>query len=248
MIRIFAIATAASLLTASSASAVGFLTQMSCASDYYAYCSQFKVGSKELRVCMRRAGPKLSKSCLNALIADGEVSKAEVERTKQEILAARNGAKQPPAAKQKSEEPKQKRTAIAKADDSPRKSEARPHGDKKREQENEPAQKAEKLTFNEQTFAALKERQPKFIEEAAAAEAPPPVPDPDKRARSADVKSSSAKNSEPEEEIHTPRHKKKAAKKSKGEKANGHKKAKTKVAAKRGKVRSASRNRRYAGE
>ena len=69
------------------------MTQINCASDYYAYCSQFQVGSKELRLCMRRVGPKLSKSCLNALIADGEVSKAEVEKKKQEIIAAKNPAK-----------------------------------------------------------------------------------------------------------------------------------------------------------
>ncbi|MBN9281238.1 MAG: hypothetical protein J0H37_03045, partial [Hyphomicrobium denitrificans] len=116
MTRTLALAAAALMLSVSSASAIGFLTQMSCASDYYAYCSQFQVGSKELRICMRRAGPKLSKSCLNALIADGEVSKSEVERTRQEILAAKNAGKQPPA-KQKAEEPKQKRTEIAKADD-----------------------------------------------------------------------------------------------------------------------------------
>lgn len=77
-----------------SAGAVGFATQLSCASDYYAYCSQHAVGSPGLRKCMRANGPRLSKSCINALIADGEVSKAEVERTKAKLIAEKNKAKQ----------------------------------------------------------------------------------------------------------------------------------------------------------
>lgn len=81
----------ASVLCASSAgaSAVGFKTQMSCAGDYYAYCSQYSVGSPEVRKCMRAAGPKLSKGCINALIADGEVSAQEVARQKEKIAAAK---------------------------------------------------------------------------------------------------------------------------------------------------------------
>ncbi len=69
--------------------AVGFKTQFNCAGDYYSYCSQFSVGTAELRKCMRDNGPRLSKACINALIEDGEVSRAEVERQKEKILAAR---------------------------------------------------------------------------------------------------------------------------------------------------------------
>lgn len=64
----------------SEASAVGMRTKMACVGDYLSYCSQHQVGSPALRQCMSAAGPKLSKSCVNALIADGEVSKSEVER------------------------------------------------------------------------------------------------------------------------------------------------------------------------
>ena len=78
--RIIAITALALLLGASKASAVGWKTQMNCASDYYAYCSQYQVGSQEVRQCMRRSGPKLSKACIEALIAEGEVSRAEVDR------------------------------------------------------------------------------------------------------------------------------------------------------------------------
>ncbi|AGK57652.1 hypothetical protein HYPDE_29888 [Hyphomicrobium denitrificans 1NES1] len=247
MTRTLLLATAAFLLSVSGASAVGFLTQMNCASDYYAYCSQFQVGSKELRVCMRRAGPKLSKSCLNALIADGEVSKAEVEKTKQEILAAKNPAKQSPPVKQKGEEQKQKRTAVAKADDAPQATDARSRKEKKPVRETEVSQKTEKLTLNEQTFAALKQRQPKFIEEAAAEEMPKPR-DPDKRARSSAAESASAKIDEPHAQHRTSAHKKKTAKKSKAETPSGHKKSKAKVAAKKEKSRNAKRSKRLAGE
>ena len=80
------------------AQAVGFRTQMSCASDYYAYCSQHAPGSPGVRKCMRAVGPKLSKACINALIADGEVSKAEVEAQKQKLAGAK--------AKPKAAEPK----------------------------------------------------------------------------------------------------------------------------------------------
>jgi hypothetical protein len=49
-------------------------------SDYFSYCSQHAVGSSALRRCMRNAGPRLSKRCVNALISAGEVSQREVSR------------------------------------------------------------------------------------------------------------------------------------------------------------------------
>lgn len=242
MMRTLALAATAFLLSASAASAIGFLTQMSCASDYYAYCSQFQVGSKELRLCMRRVGPKLSKSCLNALIADGEVSKAEVEKKRQEILAAKNPAKQHPPAKQKSEEPKQKRTAIAKADDESQSADV-PRSrtsDKKPSHKVETSATSEKLTLNEQTFAALKQRRPKFIEEAAAEEAPK-AQDPAKHIQASADDPIAAKSSKPHEQSHAKKHKRKTAQKSKAESSGSHKKAKTKLAAKKEKQTGATR-------
>jgi hypothetical protein len=134
----------------SSASAIGFMTQLNCANDYYAYCSEFTVGSKELRLCMRRAGPKLSKACLDALIADGEVSKQEVAKRKEEIAAAKSPKKQMPT-----EEPK-----VVEA------------------------QKQDSMALDGPTFAALKNREPRFIEEAEAVDAPteePKAQDPEKK-------------------------------------------------------------------
>lgn len=91
--------------SSAAAQAVGFRTQMSCASDYYAYCSQHAPGSAGVRKCMRAVGPKLSKACINALIADGEVSKAEVEAQKQKLAGAK--------AKPKQAEPKKEDVAAA---------------------------------------------------------------------------------------------------------------------------------------
>lgn len=65
---------------ASSANAVSLRVQMACAGDYFAYCSKYPSDGPQVRQCMRANGLKLSSSCVNALIAAGEVSKAEVER------------------------------------------------------------------------------------------------------------------------------------------------------------------------
>ncbi len=60
--------------------AFGTQVKLACASDYFSHCSQHSLGSPALRQCMRAAGPQLSKRCVNALIAEGEVSQAEVSR------------------------------------------------------------------------------------------------------------------------------------------------------------------------
>jgi hypothetical protein len=74
------IALALTVATAGQAAAVGARTKFACAGDYFAFCSMHAVGSSALRQCMRTNGPKLSKRCVNALIADGEVSADEVAR------------------------------------------------------------------------------------------------------------------------------------------------------------------------
>ncbi|HZT47226.1 MAG TPA: hypothetical protein VFA64_04580 [Hyphomicrobiaceae bacterium] len=71
---------AALVALATQAGAVSLRVQMACASDYYAYCSQHDPDGPGVRRCMRANGLKLSKSCVSALIAAGEVSKEEVAR------------------------------------------------------------------------------------------------------------------------------------------------------------------------
>jgi hypothetical protein len=73
----------------SQAGAVSLGVKFACASDYYSYCSQHPSGSVAVRQCMRAHGAQLSKRCVNALIAAGEVSKIEVE-TRRAAKAAKS--------------------------------------------------------------------------------------------------------------------------------------------------------------
>ena len=65
---------------ATDAGAVSLRVKLACSSDYYAHCSQYASDSPEVRQCMRAAGEKLSPRCIDALVAAGEVSEAEVSR------------------------------------------------------------------------------------------------------------------------------------------------------------------------
>jgi hypothetical protein len=78
---VIAAAVAVGTLAASSqAGAVSLAVKMACASDYYAHCSQFDPDSSATRQCMRKVGANLSKGCVSALVAAGEVNKTVVER------------------------------------------------------------------------------------------------------------------------------------------------------------------------
>lgn len=94
MITIAAVAFRATLivgaLTVASfqANAIGLRTKLACAGDYYKHCSQFSPSSPQTRQCMRRIGAGLSKGCVDALVADGEVSQAEVSRRRMQSQTA----------------------------------------------------------------------------------------------------------------------------------------------------------------
>jgi hypothetical protein len=75
-----AIALAAAIVPAGQAAAVSSQVRFACAGDYLTHCSSFAPESAETRRCMRAIGHKLSQGCINALVASGEVSKAEVAR------------------------------------------------------------------------------------------------------------------------------------------------------------------------
>jgi hypothetical protein len=66
--------------TAGDAFAVSLGVQLACATDYYAHCSAYSPDSPQVRSCMRAVGNGLSKRCIRALVAAGEVSAAEVAR------------------------------------------------------------------------------------------------------------------------------------------------------------------------
>lgn len=67
-------------ISAHEALAVNLRVQLACATDYYAYCSAHSPDSPQVRSCMRAVGSNLSKRCINALVAAGEVSATEVAR------------------------------------------------------------------------------------------------------------------------------------------------------------------------
>lgn len=71
----------------SEASAVSQAVKNACANDYMDHCATHRVDTDGLRQCMRKAGAKLSKVCINALVASGEVSKGEVVARKKALLA-----------------------------------------------------------------------------------------------------------------------------------------------------------------
>lgn len=56
--------------------------QRACVNDYKRYCGEYGIETSALRMCMSRAGKRLSKGCVNALVASGQVSRAEVKRRK----------------------------------------------------------------------------------------------------------------------------------------------------------------------
>jgi hypothetical protein len=66
--------------SAHQASAASLAVKMACASDYYAHCSQHDPDSPGVRKCMRAVGKNLSKGCIGALVAAGEVSKSVIEK------------------------------------------------------------------------------------------------------------------------------------------------------------------------
>jgi len=56
--------------------------QQACKGDYHRFCNEYGLESAALRVCMDKAGHRLSKGCVNALIQAGEVAQGEVARRK----------------------------------------------------------------------------------------------------------------------------------------------------------------------
>ena len=61
------------VLVATGAGAADPRVERACANDYLAYCSQHDPDGPGVRQCMRAVGPNLSRQCIGALIAAGEV-------------------------------------------------------------------------------------------------------------------------------------------------------------------------------
>jgi hypothetical protein len=75
-----AAAVVGSIAFAPNASAIDPRVRAACANDYLSHCSAFKPASPETRKCMRAVGYRLSKGCISALVAAGEVPKGDTSR------------------------------------------------------------------------------------------------------------------------------------------------------------------------
>ncbi len=71
---------ASDVAAADPASSYSKAVQQFCRADYKKYCGEYGLESTALRSCMDRNGKSLSKACVHALVQDGQVSQAEVDR------------------------------------------------------------------------------------------------------------------------------------------------------------------------
>jgi hypothetical protein len=84
-LRLLVAGAAMACLAGSAQSATPDITQAvsaDCRWDYHNYCSDYGIGSPLLNYCFRKNGAKLSKACVSALIAAGDVSKSYVQARK----------------------------------------------------------------------------------------------------------------------------------------------------------------------
>ena len=58
------------------------LMENECQWDYHNFCSSYAIGSALLDICFKQNGPKLSKGCVDALIAAGDTSQEYVDQQK----------------------------------------------------------------------------------------------------------------------------------------------------------------------
>ena len=82
MLKFLAAALVVTLLSSPQAYAASAAVERACSGDYFAYCSKHDPDSAGARRCMRSNGARLSQGCINALVAAGEVSKAETRTAK----------------------------------------------------------------------------------------------------------------------------------------------------------------------
>jgi hypothetical protein len=55
-----------------------------CRSDYNRYCKKYELGTEGLRACMSRSIRKVTNRCISALVAGGEMTKAQAERVRRQ--------------------------------------------------------------------------------------------------------------------------------------------------------------------
>jgi hypothetical protein len=68
------------IATMSAARAYSERVNRACEHDYYQFCSAYPVASTELRRCMEASRNTLSRPCINALVAAGEVPRKYLKK------------------------------------------------------------------------------------------------------------------------------------------------------------------------
>jgi hypothetical protein len=63
------------LVGATAANAYSARVNSACERDYYRLCAKYSIGTPELRSCMLASRRSLSRRCVDALVAAGEVPK-----------------------------------------------------------------------------------------------------------------------------------------------------------------------------
>jgi hypothetical protein len=85
----FAVAASIVMLLSASAEAVTERQKRDCKADYNRYCKQYKLGTEGLRACMSRSIKKVSNRCITALVAGGDMTKAQADRVRRQKAARR---------------------------------------------------------------------------------------------------------------------------------------------------------------
>ena len=59
--------------------------QNNCVNDYKKFCGDYGLQTAALNLCMKKAGPSLSPACVQALVAAGKVSQADLDKVKAQM-------------------------------------------------------------------------------------------------------------------------------------------------------------------
>lgn len=86
---VLAVSTAFLVMLTVAAGAVTERQKRDCKADYNRFCKKYTVGSEGLRACMSRSIKKVSNRCISALVAGGDMSKAQADRVRRQKAAKR---------------------------------------------------------------------------------------------------------------------------------------------------------------
>lgn len=89
MTAVAAVATALLVMLTVGADAVTDRQKRDCKTDYNRYCKKYELGTEGLRACMSRSIKRVSNRCIAALVAGGDMTKAQADRVRRQKAAAK---------------------------------------------------------------------------------------------------------------------------------------------------------------